>query len=245
MDFKKILSAAVAAAIGCTCIISVSAAPANNKYSKKLNLRAGQVVTSEIYINVNTPDKDMVSGIEYRLVRDTSALDYTNEVKNATAATLCPNFPKTMISLNPLIDTDTTFFSLMRPDMNGMDLSAKELYAAISFNVKKTGITALDAEVTAAYNNNDTKGEGYDIESILDYADIEQKIKINGYGLGDVTLDNNISVSDAIALQKSIAHISDLNDLQTSLADTNADGEVSVSDAIALQKYIADVTKNL
>lgn len=65
------------------------------------------------------------------------------------------------------------------------------------------------------------------------------------YNLGDVNMDNIISVRDATMIQFHIAKISSLSTQQLKLADTNQDGKVDVNDITAVQKKIACIINRL
>ena len=58
---------------------------------------------------------------------------------------------------------------------------------------------------------------------------------------GDVDLDGKITIRDASMIQKAIAKMVDMTDMQFKAADTNDDGRINVKDATAIQKYLADI----
>ena len=57
--------------------------------------------------------------------------------------------------------------------------------------------------------------------------------------IGDTNLDGNININDVTAIQRHLAEIELLTEVQLDLADTNGDGEINISDATHLQKYLA------
>lgn len=59
------------------------------------------------------------------------------------------------------------------------------------------------------------------------------------YLYGDVDMDGKIAIADVTVIQKSIAGLAELSDLQAKLADVDGDGSVSISDATLIQKYLA------
>ncbi len=61
------------------------------------------------------------------------------------------------------------------------------------------------------------------------------------YELGDVNMDGKLNIRDATLIQKSIAKMETLDDIQSLLADYNSDGKVNVKDATAIQKFIAGI----
>ncbi len=57
--------------------------------------------------------------------------------------------------------------------------------------------------------------------------------------LGDVNLDGAINIVDATEIQKYIAEINELNEIQALNADFNGDGVINITDSTAIQKYLA------
>lgn len=68
---------------------------------------------------------------------------------------------------------------------------------------------------------------------------------INQSLLGDVNGDGDISILDAIMIQKHIVNIITLEGDALAAADTDGSGDVSVLDAIRLQKYIVNIITEL
>lgn len=62
------------------------------------------------------------------------------------------------------------------------------------------------------------------------------------YTLGDVNNDGNITVADAIEVQRHIANIVTLEGEQLAAADTDKSGSITVADAIEIQRLIAGLT---
>ncbi len=66
--------------------------------------------------------------------------------------------------------------------------------------------------------------------------------------LGDVNLDGKVTIQDATLIQKAIAKLATLDEVQTAVADATEDGNVNVKDATAIQKWIAkfeDANQNI
>lgn len=242
MKIKKVVAIAlVAAAAGCFCLFPTSAAE-NSTYSKSISVKEGQVVTAKIYVNVDNPVSDdsvgnLVSGIEYGLLRDHEALSFTEKTLNASPEELCPDLPNTLINLHS--NENESLFSFMDV-ANPKDFTDLQLMASLDFNAEKTGITTLSPKVRRASHLNMAP----DDDTITDhtpYSSINLEIYIDGYMLGDCDKNTVITVSDAIEIQKGIAGITELDPLTESLADTTGDGLVTVADAIKVQQYIANI----
>ena len=58
------------------------------------------------------------------------------------------------------------------------------------------------------------------------------------YELGNVDLDNEVSILDATAIQRLLVGLFHANDVQLLLADTDKDGEPSILDATAIQRWL-------
>ena len=65
------------------------------------------------------------------------------------------------------------------------------------------------------------------------------------YNLGDVNLDNTISISDATDIQFHLSQTALLNETAQLYADVDADGKISVIDATIIQLYLAQLIDTL
>lgn len=234
MNLKKAIAIALAAAtVGCSCIFAASAADGTT-YSKSINAKSGQVVTAKVYAQVNNPEYELISGIETVTRFDPTALSYTSAIESGVIETDVTT-GSVMFNPHPVVDGDGNFlFSLMNYGV-GTDLTSKTLLAGVEFDVNTTGVTTIESEILEAYANTD------EVNDLLQDGTITMEILINGYALGDVDQNTKISVADAILVQKQIANITALDELQESLADVNGDGKISVADAIMIQKKIANI----
>ena len=59
--------------------------------------------------------------------------------------------------------------------------------------------------------------------------------------LGDVTLDGNVNITDATAIQKYLAGSVEFSEVRKLNADVNGDGKITVADATAIQKMIVGI----
>lgn len=117
-------------------------------------------------------------------------------------------------------------------------------------------LSGLVIEIT--YSDGSIKREDSEIEIVrFDKEKLgKQTVAVSCHGIlieyevtifpkGDVNLDGNVSIADATTLQKSLASMVKLNDLQKKAADTTEDGAASISDATLIQKYIAGLVESL
>lgn len=65
------------------------------------------------------------------------------------------------------------------------------------------------------------------------------------YALGDANGDGKLSVADATHIQKYLASMVELTDVQKRAAEVTGEGKLNVSDATKIQKYIAGIVKDL
>ncbi|MEE1172646.1 MAG: glycosyl hydrolase 53 family protein [Ruminococcus sp.] len=64
-------------------------------------------------------------------------------------------------------------------------------------------------------------------------------LNVGEYRLGDVDTDGNIDINDATLIQKYLAVLCNLTELQRSLADTSANLTLDINDVTLIQKYLA------
>ncbi|MGN1112164.1 MAG: dockerin type I repeat-containing protein [Acutalibacteraceae bacterium] len=238
MKLKKVIAVALAAAtLSCSAVYAASAAGESPSCSKSVNAKAGQVITANLYVSLDSDSPTIISaGAQAHLSYDSAAMQYTADAENGEIST---DFTtgSWMPSLHPIKMGEGNFLvsSMDASPDGGYDLSDKKLLAGVDFDVTTSGITTFSADIQEIYANDDT------VSSLIDYGNVELQLFINGYPLGDVTTDKSISIADAIALQKKIAGVSDFHELQESLGDVNGDGSVTIADAITVQKKIANV----
>ncbi|MBQ7818419.1 MAG: leucine-rich repeat protein [Bacteroidales bacterium] len=81
-------------------------------------------------------------------------------------------------------------------------------------------------------------------DSGIDCDLVKVEIKIcndpqNTFLMGDVNSDSKFNIKDATAVQKYLAHMVELDDVQKENADYNNDGKINVKDATTIQKVLA------
>lgn len=238
MKLKKVIAVALAAAtLSCSAVCAASAAGELPSYSKSVNAKRGQVITANMYVSLDASSPTNISsGTQAHLSYDPAAMKYTADAENEVINTEFTT-GSWLFNLHPSKLGDGHFLTsaMDASASGGYDLSSKKLLAGVTFDVTTSGVTSFDADIQEIYANDET------VSSLLDYGKINLEILIDGYSLGDVNTDKNISIADAISLQKKIANVSDLNELQYSLGDVNGDGNITIADAITLQKKIANV----
>lgn len=237
MKLKKVIAVALAAAtLSCSAVYAASAAGELPSYSKSVNAKRGQVITANMYVSLDASSPTNISaGAQAHLSYDPTVMQYTADAENDKIDTEFTG--SWLYNLHPAKLGDGNFLTsaMDASASGGYDLSSKKLLAGVTFDVTTSGVTSFDADIEEIYANDET------VSSLLDYGKINLEILIDGYSLGDVNTDKNISIADAISLQKKIANVSELNELQYSLGDVNGDGNITIADAITLQKKIANV----
>ncbi|MBE6734994.1 MAG: hypothetical protein E7563_06620 [Ruminococcaceae bacterium] len=58
---------------------------------------------------------------------------------------------------------------------------------------------------------------------------------------GDVEYDLDVNIKDATLIQKSLADLVTLSEIEIEMADTDQDGEVTIKDATDIQKFVAGI----
>ena len=73
-----------------------------------------------------------------------------------------------------------------------------------------------------------------------DFSAVQSDLNITAeYGLlGDAYTNNNLDISDAVLIMRSIVGLENLNGLQTLLADVDGSGNVELSDALYVMRLI-------
>ncbi len=76
----------------------------------------------------------------------------------------------------------------------------------------------------------------------------EETTEANVALLGDVNLNGEVTISDATLIQKALAKLATLDEVQTAVADATEDGEVNIKDTTMIQKWLAkfeDANQNI
>lgn len=98
------------------------------------------------------------------------------------------------------------------------------------------------------YINQRLVGRGYfDLDNPMDsYIDPEESLPDEpDVILGDVNGDGKITIDDTTMIQKALAEIVTLADVQKRAADANGDGSITIDDATMIQKYLAEMIDHL
>lgn len=129
-----------------------------------------------------------------------------------------------------------------------VDPQMKLLNQKLSAIAEEEGATYVDIYDISNENNLDPHPNKNGHREIADrlYATLADIIlsKMQGseaqeWLIGDVNMDDDITISDVTELQKAIAGMVSLSELQTQLGDINDNGEIDISDATELQRYVA------
>lgn len=91
-----------------------------------------------------------------------------------------------------------------------------------------------DDEVKAAYDNLQAALDEYN--SFIPSSDPTESADV--LIVGDVDMDGNVTIIDALTLQRALVELITLTDDQESAADVNGDGIISIDDVSAIQFYL-------
>ncbi len=112
----------------------------------------------------------------------------------------------------------------------------------VVFNSPVTVSTLFDHNRCAFTLYDDGNGSSFndfDGDGLLDHQDDYPTIPYPAV-CGDANGDSRININDVTAIQRHLAEIEPLTDVQLILADTNGDGVVNINDATHLQNYLAE-----
>ncbi len=101
-------------------------------------------------------------------------------------------------------------------------------------------------EATASINGESAKAFGsHDDRYVEFYYDFEPCKDTDDELLGDVNLDESVTIKDATVIQMHLARKMDLSEQQLALADTDKNGKVTILDATRIQLFIAKIIGEL
>ncbi|MBE6737393.1 MAG: hypothetical protein E7566_01900 [Ruminococcaceae bacterium] len=116
--------------------------------------------------------------------------------------------------------------------------------------------TLMQLDITYADGSQKTVNEGFTVGEFdssapgkktvyITWQGIITSFEINVYAMGDANSDGKLSVADATLIQKHLAGMNDLSDMQKAAAEVTGDMKLSVSDATKIQKYLAGIVQNM
>lgn len=218
-----------------SCAFSVSAespkeAVETKTISNVLHLKKGDVVEIATYAKY---DKALVCSYNTKITADSSVLGFKSqtvekEIKNAMT-NLKVKDNELYVAANLMSANDIFDFS------NGV------MMAKTSFVALKDCTTSIESSVNEIYVTIYIDDITQSLLSVINDTDFSTHFTINGCELGDANQSGDISVADAIMIQKHIARIESLKDTAFTLGDIDGNKEITVSDAIMVQKVIAGI----
>lgn len=116
--------------------------------------------------------------------------------------------------------------------------------------------TLMQLDITYADGSQKTVSDGFTIGEFdssspgkktvyITWEGIITSFDINVYAIGDANSDGKLSVGDATLIQKYLAGMNELTDMQKAAAEVTGDQKLSVSDATKIQKYLAGIVQNM
>lgn len=173
---------------------------------------------------------------------------------NAVAFTTTTSVSTTAATTTTTAATTTTTVATTSASSATETTKASATTAAASKTTST--ITTATAIVSSASTENPTSTTAADISttSIVSTADsvtastteTTETTKIHAVLLGDINLDGNVDLVDAVLLNKKVADIVSFNEQQTANADCYMmDGEINGQDAISLLKFLTHIIDSL
>lgn len=105
-------------------------------------------------------------------------------------------------------------------------------------DITSSVVTSTGSDVNQSFTINIPKVTG----NVIITAKGEAK---SSYQIGDVNMDSDVDIMDAVAIQKHLVGKKKLTDAQLALADVNGDDDVDIMDATRIQKYLAGLVQTL
>ncbi|MBR2280604.1 MAG: starch-binding protein [Ruminococcus sp.] len=159
---------------------------------------------------------------------------YDNEIiyygANLTDQLIYPQYSYIMEGVRSNNDEETTTAEV------SSETTASESYEASSEN-ESTNTTASETTEEASSTSASTSAPEETTEATEETT--QKPTEKDKYEVGDVNMDELISVKDATLIQKALAKITTLSAEQEKLADTDFNGDVNIKDATRIQKYVA------
>ncbi len=137
------------------------------------------------------------------------------------------------------MDIDVTYSDGTNETLNSKVVNIYEFGKGRHKAVLKTHNGLVEVDIITLYT--DGVISGYSVSAL------GCKTQVDGQYAqkGDVYLSGDVSILDATKIQKYIAKIENLNEIQLSVADIDDDGEITVMDSTIIQSYIAKLIPKL
>ena len=113
------------------------------------------------------------------------------------------------------------------------------------YTVKANGqIVQLEAVTTKVYNSATGKNEYFLVTAVTDavtYIVSTSTSAPHKYDIGDVDMDDMMTVMDATFIQRALCDLKTLNSTQELLSDYDRDGNKTIMDVTAIQRRLAEI----
>ena len=221
------------------CSMSATAAnEATPTDTQTITVHQGDVIKYSVYMTVPERFVGVQFAIDYG-----SNLELSSEFQSASASDLVkmfmPTFTNGINLANPNPGVPNQIWGSNVHAAGGYEFKNGELLATVTLVAKKSGTAKITASVSEIYKDNDNFDSLMSVTTLNGEAEVVSSAE---HTLGDVNGDGNITVADAIEVQRHIANIVILEGEQLTAADTNADCNITVADAIEIQRVIAGLT---
>lgn len=187
-------------------------------------LSTGRFVCAYVSENAVSPSTSIPDSKDfYNINKDAITVNYTSVYHNPSD-----------LSLLSSSGEDKKIRALLSQNTNCKILFEKNNYYFIKTDNGITGFTKKDdLKIVEDETTDFTKEDDLEI------------IKSNTNISGDINNDNLINILDVTMLQKYLAQIVKVSDIQISVADTNSDDKIDIRDATEIQKFLAKIVEKL
>lgn len=200
------------------------------------------LLSSEVFTPEEVDSAGMeIYGMEYRdghLICDLSA---TNNYYNTEVLRVDKLYEKSndeMVAIPSHIKLISPFEVIYCPV--GSKINPEHLQLEINYN------NGAQRIITEGFALSDLESETPGTKTVIvTWEGIVTSFNVFVYSYGDANGDGKISVADATTVQKYVASMIDLPDVQKAAGEVTGDNKLSVTDATKIQKYVAGIVKDL
>lgn len=196
-------------------------------------VEAGETYTYEVLLSA----EELFENIQVKIRYNQNKLRLVDK----TSAEACPNLTNGLVYY-PELPGEVRFNVV---NLDGIDFKEEKVLVTLDFEVLNSTYSEIKLEIEEMTIVGDGT-QSYFTEgkpSITEGISVTQVFKTGvPYILGDATSDGKVNVKDATEIQKAVAGLVTLEEIEVVASDVDANTQVNVKDATAIQKWVAGMT---
>lgn len=196
-------------------------------------VEVGETFTYEVLLSA----EELFENIQVKIRYNPAKLKLVDKTSTET----CPNLTNGLVYY-PELPGEVRFNAVF---LDGIDFKEEKVLVTLDFEVVNNTYSEIKLEIEEMTIMGDsTKSYFTDGKpSITEGISVVQVFK-NGvpYILGDANSDGKVNVKDATEIQKAVAGLITLDEIEMVASDVDANKKVNVKDATAIQKWVAGMT---